>query len=62
MFDESISHFRGVRSILFFYLFIYLFIDGNILLGNNADPDQTPHMASDLGLYCLLMTRLRVSR
>ena len=28
-----------------------------ILLANNVDPDQTPHIvASDLGLHCLPMT------
>ena len=30
---------------------------------NNVDPDQTPHhVASDLGLHCLPVTLLRVSR
>ena len=30
---------------------------------NNVDPDQTsPYVASDLGLHCLPMTVLRVSR
>ena len=33
------------------------------MLANNVDPDQTPHyVASNLGLPCLLMTLLRVSR
>ena len=33
------------------------------MLANNVDPDQTPHyVASDLGLHCLPMTLLRVSR
>ena len=33
------------------------------LLENNADPDQMPHdVASDLGLHCLPMTLLWVSR
>ena len=27
-----------------------------MLLANNVDPDQTPHVASDLGLHCLPMT------
>ena len=32
-------------------------------MANTVDPYQTPHnMASDLGLYCLRMTLLRVSR
>ena len=34
-----------------------------ILLANTVDPDQMPHyVASDLGLHCLPMTLLRVSR
>ena len=33
------------------------------LFANSGDPDQTPHSAaSDLGLYCLPITLLRVSR
>ena len=33
------------------------------MLANSADPDQMPHyVASDLGLHCLPMTLLRVSR
>ena len=33
------------------------------LFANSGDPDQTPHSAaSDLGLHCLLITRLGVSR
>ena len=41
----------------------YCIFDGKNLLTNNVDPDQTPHyMASDLGLHCLHMTLLRVSR
>ena len=33
------------------------------MLANTVDPDQTPHhVASDLGLHCLPMTFLRVSR
>ena len=33
------------------------------LFANSGDPDQTPHsMASDLGLHCLPITLLRVSR
>ena len=32
-------------------------------MANNVDPDQMPHnVASDLGLHCLSMTLLRVSR
>ena len=33
------------------------------MFANNVDPDQMPHnVASDLGLHCLPMTLLRVSR
>ena len=33
------------------------------LFANNGDPDQMPHsVASDLGLHCLPVTLLRVSR
>ena len=33
------------------------------LFANGEDPDQTPHSAaSGLGLYCLPITLLRVSR
>ena len=33
------------------------------MLVNNVDLDQMPHyVASDLGLHCLSMTLLRVSR
>ena len=33
------------------------------LFANSGDPDQTPHSAaSDLGLHCLRITLLRVSR
>ena len=33
------------------------------MLANNVDPDQTPHnVASNLGLHCLPMTLLQVSR
>ena len=54
MLDEFICHFRGVGSIssLLFYFFM-----------ETVDPDQMPHyVASDLGLHCLPMARLRVSR
>ena len=41
----------------------YSIFDGKILLAKNVDPDQTPHyVASDLGLHCLPMTLLQVSR
>ena len=33
------------------------------MIANNVDPDQIPHyVASDLGLHCLSMTLLQVSR
>ena len=33
------------------------------MLANNVDPAQTPHnVASDLGLHCMPMTLLHVSR
>ena len=33
------------------------------VFANSGDPDQTPHStASDLGLHCLPVTILRVSR
>ena len=41
----------------------YSIFDWKIMLANNVDPDQMPHyVASDLGLHCLPMTLLRVSR
>ena len=47
MLEESISHFMGVGSILLFYFFfIYFFFDDG----------------SDLGLHCLPMNLLQVSR
>ena len=54
MLDESICHFRGICR---FYSNFY----GN--LTNTVDPDQTPHyVASYMGLHCLPITLLRVSR
>ena len=33
------------------------------LFANSGDPDQTPHsVASDLGLHCLLITLVGVTR
>ena len=59
MLGESIFHFRSVGSIL---LLLFNFWR-KILLVNNVDPDQMPHdVASDLGLHCLPMAFLRVSR
>ena len=59
MLDESIYHFRGVKSIL---SFIFYF-GWKILLANNDDPAQMPHnVVSGQSLHCLPMTLLRVSR
>ena len=49
MLDESICYNRGVGSIsssLFYFRW-------KILLANNVNPDQMPHLADDLGLHCL---------
>ena len=59
MLDESVCHFKGVKSILS-HLFNFLW---KILSANNVDPDQMPHyVVSDLGLHFLPMTLLGVSR
>ena len=53
MLDDTLCQFRDVKSILLL----------KILLVNSADPDQMPHhVASDLGLHCLPMALLWVSR
>ena len=55
MLDESVCHFRVVRSILS----LLFYFRRKVLLANNVDPDQMPHyVASDLGLHCLPMTFL----
>ena len=43
---------------------IYIFLEKMVeLFANSGDPDQMPHTAaSDLDLYCLPVTHLRVSR
>ena len=43
---------------------IYIFLKKNVeLFANSGDPDQMPHVAaSDLGLHCLPITLLGVSR
>ena len=57
--DKSICHFRGVGSIFFFF---------SILMENPVSKqcrplsDATWSVASDLGLHCLPMTLLQVSR
>ena len=44
------------------YFVAFLFLMENPV-SKHADPDQRPHhVASDLGLQCLLMTLLQVSR
>ena len=59
MSEESICYFRGVGSILSFFILF----EWKILIANTVDPDQTPHnVASDLGLHCLPLTLLLVSR
>ena len=41
----------------------YSIFDGKSCQQNNADPDQMPHyVVSDVGLNCLPMTLLQVSR
>ena len=59
MLDESIRHFNGTGSILS----VLFYFRWKILLANDVYPDQMPHhVASDLGLQCLPMTLLQVSR
>ena len=59
MLDKSICYFKGVTLIIWF---LFYFLTENPV-ANTADPDQTPHyVASDLGLHCLPLTLLRVSR
>ena len=54
MLDESICHTRVLGLFCCFY---------SIFDQNNVVPDQTPHsVASDLGLHCLPLTLVRVSR
>ena len=59
MLDKSICSFRGN----IYFLSLYSIFYGKILLANIVDPDLMPHyVASDLGLHCLPMTILRISR
>ena len=66
MLDESLCHFRGGggwggESGLFYHSYFIFF--RKTLLANNVDPDHTSQvMASDLGLHCLPLTFLQVSR
>ena len=48
--------FRGVRSVLS----LLFYFRWKILLANNVDPDQMPHVASDLGLHCFFITFYRI--
>ena len=49
----------GVGSVLLLLFYVLC----KILIANNVGPDQMPHyVASDLGLHCLPMTLLQVSR
>ena len=60
MYDEASCHFWGVASIL---SLLFYFFCRKILLANTVDPDQTPqYVASDLGLKCLPVTLLPVSK
>ena len=59
MLDKSVCHFRGVGSVLS----LLFYVCWKILLANNVDPDQTSHyVESDLGLHCLPVALLQVSR
>ena len=59
MLDESIC----ILGVSVHFLILILFLMENHVLSINVDPDQMPHyLASDLGLHCLPMTLLRVSR
>ena len=59
MLDKSLCHFSNVGSVMSL-LFNFSW---KIMLSNNVDPGQLPHyVVSDLGLHCLPMTLLRVSR
>ena len=59
MLDESICHLRSVGS--YFVAFSLILMENPV--ANTVDPDQMPHhVASDLGLYCLPMILVWVSR
>ena len=59
MLDKSICQFRTVGS----FLLLSFYFLWKILLANNVDSNQMAHyVASDLGLHCLPMTLLQVSR
>ena len=47
----------------FQYYYYVIEIPVHVFYANSADPDQTPHSAAcDLGLHCLPVRLLRVSR
>ena len=68
MLDEFICHLMltspfVILGVLALFCCFYSIVDGKFLLANNVDPDQMPHyVASDLGLHCLLISLLQVSR
>ena len=58
MLEESICHFRGVRSTLSLLFYFWR----KILLSNTVDPIQKPHyFTSDLDLHICLFTAYRFS-
>ena len=60
--DSSTTTWTGLFSIAGFVLLV-CFIEIRIFDVNSVDPDQTPHSAaSDLGLHCLPVTFMGVSR
>ena len=61
MLEESIHHFIiSICRVSFVPFFLFLMEN---LLAYNEDPNQVPHyVVSDLGLHCLPMTILGVSR
>ena len=47
----------------FFLLLLLFYFYGKPFIAHSVDPDQMPHyVASDLGLHCLPMAFLQVSR
>ena len=51
MLDESICHFRSVRSILS----LSFYLVWKTLLANSVDPEQMPHYGSAMFAYDLFM-------
>ena len=57
--DRSISN----RRVSGLFLLLLCFIEIPVFNANSVDPDQTPRFAaSDLGLHCLTITLLGISR